>query len=130
MTADIQRPRAERPPVQPLSAETVGALADTIATRYRALIVLGAGAGLRVSEALGLTQDRINWLGRSVTIDRQLLATTGEDRSPVFGPVKDAHNRPRTIPVSPMVLDALSVYIERFGLGQRVWCSLPRPVGR
>ena len=78
--------------ITPLPVETVENLMDAVPDRYRALIVLGAGTGVRISEALGLTNDRINWLRHEVTIDRQLVGhRQGE---PVFGPVKDKKNRP------------------------------------
>lgn len=49
--------------------------------------MLGAGTGVRISEDLGITNDRVDWMRRTVTIDRQLVRT--QDQSPVFGPVKD-----------------------------------------
>ena len=90
----------------PLEVATVAALARAIDPRYRALIVLGAGAGVRIAEGLGLTVDRVNFLRRTVHIDRQLVRAPGP--VPVFGPVKDRHNRPRTIPVGSVVLDELA----------------------
>jgi integrase len=61
--------------------------------RCRALIVLGAGTGVRISEALGVTNDPGDWMRRTVTIDRQLVR--GDGIEPTFGPVKDKKNRPR-----------------------------------
>ncbi len=81
--------------------------------RYKSLIVLGAGTGLRISEALGLTQDRVNWLRRYVTIDRQLSRAPRDD--PVFAPVKDRKNRPRGIPLPQIVVEALVEHVRVFG---------------
>jgi integrase len=39
--------------------------------------MLGAGTGVRISEALAVTSDRIDWLRRTVTIDRQLSGVSG-----------------------------------------------------
>ena len=39
--------------------------------------------GLRQGEALGLTLDRIDFLRRTLTVNRQLVVTKGEPR---FGP--------------------------------------------
>lgn len=111
----VRRPAVERQRVVPLPVGTVEALIAAVPERYRALIALGAGTGVRISEALGLTSDRVHWLQRSVTIDRQLVrAAEGE---PVFGPVKDKKNRPRTVPLPQMALDALSAHVGKFGLG-------------
>jgi integrase len=89
-------------------------LYHSVPDRYRGLIVLGAGTGVRISEALGLTNDRINWI-REVTIDRQLFGQ--REGGPVFGPVKDKKNRPRTIPLPQTVVDALAAHVACYGLG-------------
>jgi integrase len=88
----------------------------SVTGRYRALIVLGAGAGLRISEALAVTNDRVDWLGRNLLVDRQLVKC-GPYGAPEFGPVNDKRNRPRTIPLPQVVIDALAVHVATFGLG-------------
>lgn len=112
----IRRPQVEHHEVRPLPIEVVTQLRDAMPERYRALIVLGVGTGVRISEALGLTVDRVDFLRRQVTIDRQLIGVA-EDGSPTFGPVKDKKNRSRTIPLPQVVVDELSAHIARFGLG-------------
>lgn len=102
--------------VEPLPVETVAALVQAVPDRFRALIVLGAGTGVRISEALGPTNDRVKWLERSVEIDRQ-LAGVDDGGVPRFGPVKDRLNRPRTIPLPDVVVHELSAHVARFGLG-------------
>ena len=111
----IKLPAVEHKRVVPLTVETVEQLIEAVPDRYRALIVLGAGTGVRISEALGITNDRVDWMRRTVTIDRQLVGF--EDHSPVFGPVKDKRNRPRTIPLPQVVVDELSVHVAKYGLG-------------
>lgn len=111
----VRRPTIERPPVVPLPVETVKALIDAVPERYRALIVLGAGTGVRISEALALTNDRIDWLRKSMRVDRQLAGI--ESGHPVFGPLKDKQNKPRSIPLPESVVDALSAHVAQFGLG-------------
>ena len=68
---DVKLPEKPRREVVPLTVEQVAELADIVPARYRSLIVLGAGCGLRLSEAVGVTVDRVNFLGRMVTVDRQ-----------------------------------------------------------
>lgn len=111
----VKLPTVDRPRAVPLETDVVAALAAGIDARCRALIVVGAGTGVRISEGLGLTVDRVDFLRRQITIDRQLVRTPGP--LPAFGPVKDRHNRSRTIPVGNVVLDALAAHIAEFGTG-------------
>jgi integrase len=111
----IRLPEIPEQKVVPIRLEVVKALEAQIAHIYRALIVLGAGAGVRISEALGLTVDRVDWLRRTITIDRQLVGANGD--VPIFGPVKDKNNRPRTIPMPDVVGRALSEHLREFGEG-------------
>lgn len=48
-------------------------------------------------------------------IDRQLLRVG--PGVPVFGPVKDKNNRPRTIPLPDFVVEGLSAHISSYNLG-------------
>jgi integrase len=100
-TDAVRLPRAETnaAALVPLTAEQVHALADAVPARYRALVLASAGLGLRQGEACGLTVDRVDFLRRTVKIDRQLVTRTGE---PVrFGPPKTtSSNRVLTLPES------------------------------
>jgi len=108
----IRLPEVPHRRVIPPTLETVQTLAEAVPERYRALIILGAGTGVRISEALGLTEDRIDSSGRTVTIDRQLTRVVGAE--PVFGPVKDKKNRPRTIPLPDVVVNVLAEHCARW----------------
>jgi integrase len=55
----------------------VVAQVDAAAPWFRIAVVLGAGLGLRQAEAAGLTADRIDWLGRTVLVDRQWTSRRG-----------------------------------------------------
>lgn len=74
--------------VIPLDSEQVDALFAKLPHRYRAMAVLAAGTGMRPAECRGLTMDRVDWLHRSATVDRQLIKSPGG--VPVFGPPKTA----------------------------------------
>jgi integrase len=110
---EIKRPELPAEKVEPLPVETVEVLIGTVPDRFRAVMVLGAGAGVRAGEALGVTSDRVDWARRFVTIDRQLLAVKAG--VPMFGPPKN--NKERTIPLPTSVLAALVEHVRRFGLG-------------
>jgi integrase len=111
----IKLPPRHKAPIVPLATETVTALVANVADRYRGLLVIGAGTGVRISEALGLTVDRVDWKRGFVTIDRQLVGIA--EGRPVFGPVKDRHNRPRTIPLPEAVLHALVAQVRDYPPG-------------
>jgi integrase len=71
----IALPPVEQSKVVPLPVETVEALIEAFPDRLQAMIVLGAGTGVGLGEDLGLTADRIDWMRRTVTIDRRLATT-------------------------------------------------------
>jgi site-specific recombinase XerD len=77
-----------------------------------------------------------------------LASVTVTDGEPVFGPVKDTKNRPRTIPLADVVMVELVEHVRRYGHGPsgvlfttdeecplgrndfgRVWRSAARPLG-
>lgn len=89
--------------VHVLTADQVRALAASMPDRYRAAVLLAAGTGLRLSEVLGLTWDRVDLDARTVTVDRQL------DRHGAFSPPKTRKSR-RVVPMPGMVADALTAH--------------------
>jgi integrase len=100
-TDGVRLPRAERSAsaLVPLTVDQVRALADAVPDRYRALVLVSAGLGLRQGEACGLTVDRIDFLRRTVRIDRQLI--TPPRGEVTFGPTKTtSSNRVLTLPES------------------------------
>jgi integrase len=95
-----KRPRVEVEPVVPLTGNEVDVLYDAAPPWFRVAVTLGAAVGLRQGEAAGLTLDRIDFLGRSLTVNRQLVTpTTGE---PSFGPPKTTRSF-RTVPLADVV---------------------------
>jgi integrase len=65
---DVRLPKIEKPRVSPMTVEQVEALLEAIDPRYRALVALGAGAGLRQGEALGLTVPHVDFLRRTIHV--------------------------------------------------------------
>jgi integrase len=110
-------PRPEKPPVVSLTAEQVYALVASAPAELSAMVVVvGAGAGLRAGEALGLAQDRVDWLRRSLRVDRQ--AVTLPSGSTVLAPPKTAASH-RTIPLGDVVLEALAEHVRQHGVGEQ-----------
>lgn len=112
--AGTRPPKRDIPPAKALRDEQVSAVLAATPDWYRAAVVLGVGAGLRQGEAAGLTVDRVDFLRRTVTIDRQLVTAIGT--VPRFGPPKSDAGY-RTIPVDQWVLDGLAAHLARFGEG-------------
>lgn len=110
----VRIPRPMKPRVSPIPTETVQAIADAVPERYRALVILAAGTGMRQGEAFGLTVDRVNFLRRQIVVDRQLTSVNGG--TPHFAPPK-TESSVRTIPLPTVVADALAAHLERFGTG-------------
>jgi hypothetical protein len=67
-----KRPRIDRQPVVPFTDAECEALRAAAPDWFAVALTLGLGAGLRQSEATGLTLDRVDFLRRELTIDRQL----------------------------------------------------------
>lgn len=112
-TRRVVVPRAPRNEINPLSVDQVVALVDAAPERYRALVVIGAACGLRFSEAVGLTVDRVDFLRRTITVDRQLLPGAGGAR---FGPPK-TDSSSRTIPSPQLVVDELAAHLAEHPAG-------------
>jgi integrase len=110
----VRLPEVVRPPIVPLSAEQVWALAEAAPPTLRAAVMLGAGLGLRQGETLGLTVDRVDWLRRQVRIDRQMV--TPAAGPPAFGPPKTKASF-RTVPAPDVVLESLTAHVATFQPG-------------
>jgi integrase len=109
--ADTKLKKATKTKVVPLDTEIVHALADAVPDRYRALVILSAGTGMRQGECFGLTVDRINFLRGEVTVDQQLVTISG--RPPFLGPPKtDASDR--KIPLPTVVIDTLAAHLAKY----------------
>lgn len=112
--AGVSVPKPRKVRVEPISTDTFRAIVDAVPERYRALVILAAGTGLRQGEAFGLTLDRVDFLRRRVTVDRQLTTVSG--RAPEFGPPKTAAGV-RVVPLPSVVGDALATHLATFRVG-------------
>ncbi|HLS13151.1 MAG TPA: tyrosine-type recombinase/integrase [Beutenbergiaceae bacterium] len=106
----IRLPRIEVRRVEVVSTETVLAMVSAVPERMRGLLVLAAGTGMRQGEIFGLTVDRIDFLRRTVRVDRQLV----DGR---FGPPK-TDSSVRTIPLPQTVIDALAAHLQAHPAGE------------
>jgi integrase len=104
-------PKHEDGEVVPLTAAQVQEKADACPDRYRALVVLAAGTGLRQGECFGLSVDRIDFLHRQVRVNRQLIGAKAG--VPEFGPPKNKAGF-RTVPLPDVVSTALAEHLARY----------------
>jgi integrase len=104
-------PKVQRKQIVPLTTEQVDSVREALPPELQALVTLSAGTGMRQGECFGLTVDRVQFLQRTVTVDRQLV--TVQNRAPQFGPPKTAASN-RTIPLPQVVVDALAAHLAQF----------------
>jgi integrase len=93
--------------VVPLTLEQVEAIAEVIGEHYRPLVVLGAGAGLRIGEALGLDLASIDVMGRQLSVTQQAVTVR---KVTSLGPPK-TETSIRTVPLADSVLAELAAYL-------------------
>jgi integrase len=97
--------------VVPLTVEQVAALIDAAHPQYRALLHFCAGTGTRAREAFGLTVDRIDFLRRQVTIDRQLATRDGS----IGWKAPKTPSSVRSIPLDDGVIEAVASHLAAIG---------------
>ena len=120
----IELPAAVLPAIEPLTLAQILTLAGRIDPRYRAMVWLAAGCGLRWSEAAGVTRDRVHLGGRAqVTIDRQLAyrpATTHRSADaasrPLFAAPKTTASC-RIVPLPATLTAALRAHLRAYPPG-------------
>jgi integrase len=120
----IVLPELPRRQIVPLTPEQVHALIDAMPDRYRAVVVVAAGAGLRRGELFGLQVGDIDFLRHTIAVERQVVLVNNR---PQVGPLK---TRPsyRTIPVGHVVIDALAAHLAAFPAGPEGFV-FTRPAG-
>lgn len=105
-TAKIALPQRHDDEVQIPSVEDVSAAADAIGERWRAMVVTLAGTGLRIGELLGLDVADVDFLRRTIRVERQ-RSQGGE-----VTPLKTKASR-RVVPVGQVVIDELAAHLAR-----------------
>jgi integrase len=107
-SAGLRLPRVVRTEVRIPTPGEVEAVMTAIDPRYRALIAVGAGLGLRQGEAFGLSRDNVSLAG--VKVDRQLKRNAvGVE----LGALKTNRSY-RTVPLPQSVARELAAHRQRF----------------
>jgi integrase len=107
----IKSPSTRRPEIVPLPQEAVAALVAAAPPRYRALILLAAGSGLRLGELMGLEEGHLDLDKGEVTVKQQAVRLDVGD--PYVGPPKTESSY-RTVPLAKGVVEALTEHLMRF----------------
>lgn len=106
---NVKLPRRGPAPIEDvLTPAQVHALAAAMPPRYRALVIAGAGLGLRPGELFGLATSRVDFLRRTVRVDQQLVRVRG--RGVELGPTKTPASN-RTVPLPNVVGEALAAHL-------------------
>lgn len=120
-------PKREASKAQPVPLEVVEAIHAALPDWMAVAVPLGVGAGLRQGEASGLTVDRLDFLRRTMRVDRQLI--NRHVPVPLLGPTKTVSSN-RTIPLAGFLLDALADHLRRYPQLRASLCSAPPPASR
>jgi len=99
----ITLPRNDGVEVDVPTVEEVQAVRLALPERWRPIITTLAGSGLRIGELLGLQVEDVDFLRRSVRVDKQRL------QSGLIAPTKSRATR--TVPVGQVVIDALAAHL-------------------
>lgn len=102
-------PRVASEPVVPLTTEQVHRLIDHAPSELRAGVVLAAGSGLRQGELAAVALDRLDFLRRSLRIDRQVW--TPRNAPPELVTPKSARSF-RTIALADSTVRALAQHLQ------------------
>jgi integrase len=103
----VKTPNTERRAVRILSVEEVEALADAFDARYRALVLLGAYAGLRFGEVSALRTPHLRLLERRIEISEGASEVNGKS---YVGPLKTKESR-RVVTIPAFLTDELATLV-------------------
>lgn len=97
--------------VELLLLDQVERLAAAVPERFRALVEVTAGSGLRQGEVLGLEVRHVDFLRRTVKVEQQLQPVLGGGLAFVKPKNRSSH---RTVPVGQVVIESLAAHLHQF----------------
>ncbi|MFI6617574.1 tyrosine-type recombinase/integrase [Streptomyces sp. NPDC050528] len=103
----VHPPAVEKRRVVPWLPTQVVAVRAALPERYRAMVNLGAGCGLRQGEIIGLAEDALDSDGATLHVVRQVKLIRGKA---VFAPPKC--NKERDVPLPPSVAEAIRAHMD------------------
>jgi integrase len=126
----IKLPKKPKPKMYLPTTDQLVAVTEKLPDRYRVITLLCAGAGLRISEALGLRVEDVDFLRRELHVRDQLAGVV--DGEPKYGPTKSPAGV-RVVPLGEVVVKGIAAHLARFpvsGNGLIVTNDLGQPLGR
>ncbi|MCF2538961.1 site-specific integrase [Streptomyces sp. FB2] len=120
----VKAPRLDPRKVAPWSYGQVRAVRHALDDRYRVLVDLAAGCGLRQGEAFGLGVEDIDFESSTLHVVRQVKLLQGR---PVFAPPKGG--KPRYVPLPGSVAASVSAHLTTYPVSeaQLPWRTLDGP---
>lgn len=110
----MKLPELHTEEIVPLTVEQVNALAVAMAPRYRAFVRAGAGSGLRQAELFGLQVRDVDFLRRTLRVDRQVQPVEGGGVE-VCPPKNKASKR--VVPIAKVVVEELAAHLAAYPAG-------------
>ena len=107
--SSVRAPRVVETRVVPWSGERVLAVAAVMPQRYRPLVILAAGCGLRQGECFGLRVEDVEFLARRVAVRQQVKQVGGKL---LLAPPKGG--RVRDVPLPEVVAVELAEHLRRY----------------
>ncbi len=104
----VRPPAAVRNRAVPWTLDRIDAVREGMPPRYRAMVDLGVGVGLRQGEALGLAVEDVDWLRLIVHVRRQVKVVRARL---VFAPPKEG--KERDVPLPESVKLSLAAHLQR-----------------
>jgi integrase len=99
--------------IVPYTPSTVAQIADSFPEKWQILIWIMYYTGLRPSEALGLTYDRLDFKAGTITVDRQISRYVDE----VFSDTLKTYSSNRVIGFSKILQKLISEHLSKYGEG-------------
>jgi integrase len=121
----VKTPKTERRSIRILEVSEVEALADAFDPRYRALVHLGAYAGLRFGEASALRRTHLRLLERRIEISEGAAEVNGRLH---VGPLKTKASR-RVVTIPAFLADELGNHLSPARAGDGSDLVFPAPAG-
>lgn len=109
----IKLPELPRELITPMTIEEVRALIAVMPPRYRALVEVAAGTGLRQGELFGLWPEDFDLVTGLVTVDRQVQTIHKGGRTVEVCPLKNRSSY-RTVPIGAMVVEAVKRHLDAY----------------
>ena len=116
--ARVPAPRVPDRPHRTLTLDELSNLADVIEPRFRALVLVGGLAGLRIGELAGLDLAHLDLMRGRLRVVQQ-----ADDAGRIGAPKSDASRR--TVAIAPALVAEVAMHVERFTDGPGPLFTMP-----